>query len=315
MQLDVTHILAGLQNASTEKFDTGVQVRIKRLIEWVRSTQPNSLDRYSLIEFARAIGTTRILIELKRAFARSAHIDPQFMIELTIAARDYQRKLDGRKMSVETTSAAWWKPFLLNCDVDILSLSDIGRLDNWLCWANQHNVISPSIEDYLNFVEHWKTERALVDLLVIFNKLGVPKSQATELNLAKAISRKRSVYRGRDHPKPKRQPKLKYSARFDELPRQWQDIVKQLRQGRSLNGKRAPAKLFIPKIEISLRTFCFSCQKSGRSVELTEETIRNYLSDLEARDWRGSSQQIEIQTLKHFMQYLGAEPIDIKFAG
>jgi hypothetical protein len=314
MQLDINDALDALQKASTEKFDNGVQIRIQRLIEWIKSTQPNSLDRYTLIAFASSIGTTRILIDLKRALARSAHMDPQFMVELTVAARDYQRKLDGREMSVETTSAAWWKPFVLHCDVDVLSLCEIRKLDNWLRWAYQNNVTSPSIDDYLSYAKQWQTERALHALQAIFNKLGVPRSQATEINLGRAIARKRSEHRGRGLPKPQRGPKLKYSVRSDELPRNWQDIVENLRQGLSPNGKPPPAKGIIPKIEIALRTFCFSCQKSGKSVELTEETLRIHLSDLRGRGWRSSSQQIEIQTLKRFMQYLGAESKDIRFA-
>tara|TARA_R110000850_G_scaffold277055_1_gene421778 strand:- start:8521 stop:10170 length:1650 start_codon:yes stop_codon:yes gene_type:complete len=313
MQIDTRDALDSLQKAATENLDTGFLTRIQRLIEWIKSTDPNSMDRLTLIAFASTIGSTRILIDLKRALSRSAHMDPQFMVELTVAARDYQRKIDGREMSVETTSAAWWKPFLLHCDVDILSFYEIRKLDNWLRWAYQNNVASPSIDDYLSYAKQWQTERVLHTLQAIFNKLGVPRSQATEINLGLAIKRKRSEHRGNGLPKPQPEPKLRYSIRPDELPKHWHEVLENLKQGIGQNGKRPPAKGIIPKIEMALRTFCYSCQKSGTTVELTEETIRIHISDLRARGWRNSSQQIEIQNLKRFMQYLGRDPKEIKF--
>jgi hypothetical protein len=267
-----------------------------------------------LIEFGTCIGTRAVLADLERSVAPHISGDSAFLRELRAAVLDYRRKIDGQKMALEICAAPFWKPFVDNCDLDLLCIHEVKCLDAWLSWAHAKQVKEPTAEHYVDYAAQKKSEMALVALKRIFDKLDVPKTPATETELLRAIARKRHIFRHPDGRKERTQWSRSLSVSAAELPDDWKHALAELRRGASPSGKRPPAKGALTTMENALRGLCWTCRKANEAVALTPKTLRLHLDEITRRGRRASSREIEMSFLRRFMEQIGASKDATDFA-
>jgi len=288
--------------------------RIGRFVAWAERKRPVTLDRRSLIEFGSHVGTRAVLADLERSLAGHTGFDATFLRELRAAVLDYRRKVDGQKMVLEICDAPFWRPFAEHCDLDMLDIHEIKRLDAWLSWAHAEQTKMPSAEDYLRYVEQKDSEATLEALKRIFDKLAVPRTPATEIELLRAIARKRHSCRYPDGRKQRQQWPRTFSVSVTELPFEWKRGLDELRRGESPAGKRPPATGTLKTMEKALRALCWTCRKAGEPYALTPETLRLHLDEITARGRRASAREIEMSYLRRFMEQIGTSQDAIAFA-
>lgn len=276
-------------------------LRIRRFQKWLEKHNAPAIDRFVFLDFAEAVGTRGVLVDLQKSLPRLLPNRELFKLELQAAVIDHRRRVEGNKMRSEILQAKWWRPFLPQSNLDQLHIHEVSRLNDWLQYLHNHNIRSPVSQDYMSFAAKWESEVPLVSLQSTFNKLDIPKvpSIEEELNLAISALRARKKRTG---VKSRTSWPLQLSVSRSALPSCWQDILTFVETD---NRQSVPISVgFLPTVEVALRTLCYCCHKLGLPVEINRETSLALVAELTRRNAANSTIQITVSALWRFARVL-----------
>lgn len=279
-------------------------LRIQRFQRWLKDRDVPHVDRFVFLDFAANVATRGVLADLQKSLLRVLP-DREFLRgELHAAVVDHRRRVDGVRMRTEILQAEWWLPFLPQSRMDRLHIHEVSRLDEWLKYLHDRDILYPRSQDYIEFAGKWDSEVPLTALKATFNKLEVPQIPwvAEELDLAISAIRAKRSGSGK---KARSSWRLTKSVNRDALPTEWQNILADVEAGGGEGTPLSPG--FLPTVEVALRTLCFCCQDLELPREINRRTALALVNELKRRKATNATIEINISALRRFAAVLGLD--------
>ncbi|SFD84982.1 hypothetical protein [Roseivivax sediminis] len=279
-------------------------LRIQRFQCWLKGCDVPHVDRFVFLDFAADVATRGVLADLQKSLLRVLPDRGFLRGELHAAVVDHRRRVDGVRMRSEILQAEWWLPFLPQSRMDRLHIHEVSRLDEWLKYLHDRDVLYPRSQDYIEFAGKWASEVPLTALKATFHKLEVPQIPwvAEELDLAISALRARRFGSGR---KVRSSWPLEKSVSSSALPTEWQKILAGVEAGGGEGTPLSPG--FLPTVETALRTLCFCCQDLELPCEINRGTALALVNELKGRGTTNATIEINISALRRFAQVLGLD--------
>jgi hypothetical protein len=282
----------------------GERNRLDRFRAWLDRTDDTEPDRHVFIAYGAEIGSRGLLVDLEKAMSKLFSPRHEIRIELRAAVRDHIHRFDGERMLIDVLRAPYWRPFLPHRHLDHLNRHDVFRLDSWLAWLHQHQVQNPTVHHYLEYAdEQGSSEYSLVCLRRVFAKIDTPKIYAIEIELPKAITRKRAQ-RCAKLRKPRVRKKI---DRRSIMPDHVREALAQLEMGHSSTGKRCPAQDFLPTIERSLHSLVVFCKHQEFELDFSKGCLIPFARYLKKRGLRASTRDVTLSAIIRFRYHLQVE--------